>query len=147
VVLRRDGNTFQFVAIKPAGQDRWQLPKGTIDPGETPRATAVREVREETGISGGIVHDLGTIDFYFRARGRPLHKEVDFFLMRYLGGDTADHDHEVDEAVWIPVEDRGRLTFKSERDTVDRALRLLRSGAVATSLFDSDPPPQATLSN
>jgi hypothetical protein len=50
--------------------------------------------------------------------------------MSYLGGNTSDHDHEVDEAVWIPGRDVARLTFKSERETVERALRLVQMGTV-----------------
>lgn len=130
VVVRPAPEGFAFVAIKPAGQDRLQLPKGTIDGGETPAETAVREVREETGVDGRIVCDLGNIGYFFRVRGRPFHKQVDFFLMTYLGGSTDDHDHEVDEAIWIPAQDVARLTFKSERDTVRRALDLIENGQV-----------------
>jgi 8-oxo-dGTP pyrophosphatase MutT (NUDIX family) len=131
VVLRRSPHgDYDFVAIRPAGQDRLQLPKGTIDRGETPQDAAIREVREETGIHGRIMHDLGDISYFFRVRGRPFHKRVDFYLMSYLGGNTSDHDHEVDEAVWIPGRDVARLTFKSERETVERALRLVQMGTV-----------------
>jgi 8-oxo-dGTP pyrophosphatase MutT (NUDIX family) len=130
VVLRPGPAGYEFVAIRPAGHDRWQLPKGTIDRGETPEETAVREVREETGVQGRILHDLGNISYFFRVRGRPFHKQVDFFLMAYLGGNTADHDHEVDEAVWLPATAVSRLTFKSERDTVEKALALVGTGAV-----------------
>jgi 8-oxo-dGTP pyrophosphatase MutT (NUDIX family) len=130
VVLRPAGTEYEFVAIRPVGQDRLQLPKGTIDGGETPEETAVREVREETGVNGRILHDLGNISYFFRVRGRPFQKRVDFFLMDYVGGSTADHDHEVDEAIWLPGGQASRLTFKSERDTVEKALSLVRSGAV-----------------
>lgn len=130
VVLRSTREGYEFVAIRPAGQDRLQLPKGTIDRGETPRETAVREVREEAGVDGHILHDLGNISYFFRVRGRPLHKQVDFFLMAYTGGSTLDHDHEVDEALWVPADEVSRLTFKSERDTVQKALDLLKSRVV-----------------
>lgn len=141
VVLRPAPAGYEFVAIRPAGHDRWQLPKGTVDPGETPQDTAVREVREETGVQGRILHDLGNISYFFRFRGQPFHKQVDFFLMAYLGGNTADHDHEVDEAVWLPAASVGKLTFKSERETVEKALALVGSGTVEPSALKSSPGP------
>lgn len=136
VVLRPGAGGYEFVAIRPAGHLRWQLPKGTIDRGETPREAAVREVREEAGVNGQIVYDLGNISYFFRVRGRPFHKQVDFFLMAYLGGNTADHDHEVDEATWFAATDVARLTFKSERETVEKALELLGSGAIEPAALD-----------
>lgn len=139
VVLRPASSGYEFVAIRPAGQDRWQLPKGTIDRGETPRDAAVREVREETGVHGRILHDLGNISYFFRVRGRPYHKQVDFFLMAYLGGNTADHDHEVDEAVWLGAADAARLTFKSERETVEKALELVHAGAIESTALKTSP--------
>lgn len=130
VVLRASRGGYEFVAIRPAGQHRWQLPKGTIDGTESAREAAVREVREETGVLGQIIFDLGSISYFFRSGERRFHKRVDFFLMRYLGGNTADHDDEVDEAVWMSGFCVRQLTFKSERQTVEKALALAESGAM-----------------
>jgi len=131
VVVRQDGSDYQLVVIKPRGQDRLQLPKGTIDRGETPEVTAVREVREETGIQARIIAPLGDIRYFFRSRGRGFRKQVDFYLMAFEGGDTSGHDHEVDEALWIPTDQRDRLTFESEREIVDRAVKLIERGDVS----------------
>jgi 8-oxo-dGTP pyrophosphatase MutT (NUDIX family) len=122
VVVRRDEcGRHEFLAIKPVNRDRWQLPKGTIDPGETSPVTAVREVREEGGVDARILSDLGPINFVFQMAGRHIAKRVDFYLMEYVSGSPADHDHEVQDARWFPVDDIHRLAFATERDVVERA--------------------------
>ena len=105
---------------------RWQLPKGIIDPGETIEEAALREVREESGISAELVSTIDTIEYWFVADrdGKRVryHKFVHFFLMSYLSGDVADHDHEVDESRWVDIDTAlSMLEFKSERDVVTKA--------------------------
>ncbi len=127
VVVRGSGELTEFVAIKPAHRNRWQLPKGTIDRGETPEQAAVREVREEGGVHARIIGDLGPIHFWYQMGGRRYAKTVDFYLMRYESGDPADHDHEVEEARWLPLSDGARLAFESERSLVAKARETLAS--------------------
>jgi 8-oxo-dGTP diphosphatase len=124
VVLRASGDELDFLAIKPAHRDRWQLPKGTIDSGETPRQTAVREVREEGGVSAHIIGDLGSINYVYWMNGRRYAKQVDFYLMEYESGNPSDHDHEVQEARWFPVDEGNRLAFPSEQALVAKARKL-----------------------
>lgn len=126
--MRQGGEAPEFLAIKPAGHDRWQLPKGRIDRGESSQAAAVREVREEGGVDAEIVAGLGPIRYFYRSSSRGVAKTVDFYLMRYTVGDTAAHDSEVDEACWPGVDDIERLTFETERDVVRKAWALLESG-------------------
>ncbi len=121
VVVRRDSGEPEFLAIKPAHRDRWQLPKGTIDRGETSQQAAVREVREEGGVHARIVSDLGPIQFFYQAGGRRFAKTVDFYLMTYESGDPADHDHEVEEARWFSLHDATTLAFPTEQGLVERA--------------------------
>lgn len=109
--------------IATAGKTRWQLPKGRIEPGETKEEAALREVREETGLEGRIEEELGEVSFrYVRKQRKRIHKHVVFFLMVYTAGSTDNHDDEVDEARFFPIDDAlERLTFDSERDMVARA--------------------------
>jgi 8-oxo-dGTP diphosphatase len=102
------------------------LPKGHIDPGETPLQAAVREVREETGVDAELVEELGEVRYWYRRDGRTVPKSVVFYLLRYLGGDTDDHDDEVEEVRWIPLARAGaELTYPGEREIAVRALRAL----------------------
>ena len=113
-----------IVSVKPSL--RWQLPKGIVDPGESPEVTAVREVREEAGIETDLLSLIETIEYWYRSTkyGKPIrfHKFVHFYLLSYRSGDVTDHDHEVAEARWIRVEEAMEmLTFKSERQVVEKA--------------------------
>ena len=113
-----------IVSVKP--KLRWQLPKGIVDPGESPQITAVREVREEAGIEADLLKLIETIEYWYRSvkYGKPVryHKFVHFYLMKYKSGDVADHDHEVEEARWVSLDEAiEMLDFKSEREVVEKA--------------------------
>jgi ADP-ribose pyrophosphatase YjhB (NUDIX family) len=108
------------------GQLLWSLPKGHLEGGETAEQAAVREVAEETGIDGTIVGELGTIDFWFIADGRRIHKTVHHFLLRAVGGQLSDSDVEVTEVAWVPLpEIADKLAYSDERDLLQAANRLL----------------------
>jgi ADP-ribose pyrophosphatase YjhB (NUDIX family) len=112
------------------GRLLWSLPKGHIEAGETAEQAAVREVEEETGISGEILAELGTIDFWFVAEGRRIHKTVRHYLLRATGGELSDADVEVTEVAWVPLPDiRAQLAYPDERGLVDAAGRLLAETA------------------
>jgi 8-oxo-dGTP pyrophosphatase MutT (NUDIX family) len=117
-------------AIVPRGKrSALALPKGGPEPGERPEQTAEREVREETGLTGRVRAPLGDVVYHYRRSGRRVRKTVSFFLLDYLEGSTDDHDHEVTEARWVPL-DRARteLTYPGERDMVEHAIKLLADG-------------------
>ena len=120
VVLRGD----DVLVITPAGRPQIAtLPKGGPQEGEPPEATAQREVREETGVEARIVERLGDVRYRYRRRGVRVDKTVGFYLCEYVAGDTADHDHEVDDARWVPIEQaRAELTYPGEREMIERAL-------------------------
>jgi mutator protein MutT len=100
------------------------LPKGHIDPGETALQAAVREVREETGVDAEPLRDLGEVHYFYRREGRTVPKSVVFFLLRYVSGNTDDHDDEVEEARWMALaEAADALTYEGEREMVRCALQ------------------------
>lgn len=112
------------------GRLLWSLPKGHIEPGETAEQAAVREVAEETGISGEVIGELGTIDFWFVADGRRIHKTVRHFLLRAVSGELSDADIEVSEVAWVALPQiADRLAYPDERGLVDTAGRLLAESA------------------
>lgn len=112
------------------GRLLWSLPKGHIEAGETAEQAAVREVAEETGISGRIVGTLGTIDFWFMADGRRIHKTVHHYLLRAEGGELSDEDVEVAAVAWVPLDEIARrLAYEDERALVARASELLAETA------------------
>ncbi|HEY6554254.1 MAG TPA: NUDIX domain-containing protein, partial [Vicinamibacteria bacterium] len=82
----------QILLISVMEGKRWQLPKGHIEEGETPEETAVREVREETGVTGRVRGPLPGVEYWFFDRGARIHKQVDYFLLDYVSGDPADFD-------------------------------------------------------
>jgi 8-oxo-dGTP pyrophosphatase MutT (NUDIX family) len=112
------------------GRLLWSLPKGHIESGETPEQAAIREVAEETGIAGRVLAPLGTIDYWFVAEDRRVHKTVHHFLMVAVGGELSDEDMEVTEVAWVPLgELDGRLAYADERRLVRLAAGLLSESA------------------
>ena len=104
----------------------WSLPKGHIEPGETPEVAAVREVEEETGITSRVVAPLGVIDFWFMANDQRIHKTVHHFLLEATGGELSDADAEVVDVAWVPLgEVTERLQYRDERKLMARALDLI----------------------
>ena len=130
VVYRRTGTGVEVVIVEVGGQHRWQLPKGLVDKGEQPDVTAVREAREEGGVSSEVVEHIETVEYWYAGLENGIrvrfHKRVHFYLLRYLSGDTKDHDWEVNEARWVPIEDAAeQLAFDNERRVMQRARELL----------------------
>lgn len=101
------------------------LPKGHLDEGETRAEAATREVCEEAGVIAEPVDELGEVRYSYVRDGRTVGKRVSFYLFRYLGGDTADHDDEVLEARWMPIDEaQEALTYSGEREMLARALAI-----------------------
>lgn len=120
----RDGQLLVIVPRRRAadGSRVLGLPKGHIDPGETPLEAAIREVREETGVQAELVGELGEVRYWYQRDGRPVRKAVVFYLLRYLAGDTADHDDEVEEVRWMELLAAcAALSYPGEREIAERA--------------------------
>lgn len=124
VIYRKtDGNT-EVALVSVRGGKFWCLPKGLVDKGETPEMTAVREVREESGLSGRIVDKLGDITYWYYIAGEnsKCRKTVHFYLMEYISGCTSQHDFEVDDAEWFPIGTALRkISFKGDRNILEKA--------------------------
>jgi 8-oxo-dGTP pyrophosphatase MutT (NUDIX family) len=112
------------------GRLLWSLPKGHVEAGESHEDTAVREVAEETGITGRVLAPLGTIDFWFVAEGRRVHKTVHHFLLLAQAGELSDEDIEVEQVEWVPLAELGnRLAYADERRLVEQVPSLLMDTA------------------
>jgi 8-oxo-dGTP pyrophosphatase MutT (NUDIX family) len=129
---RRDGVDVLLAGRRrPNGEMVWGIPKGHVEVGESARETAVREVREETGMVGEIEAELGDIEYSYMVRGagtrgRRVSKQVYFFLMRALGGRLDDRDAEMDAVRWFPIQGaEDVMTYENERTLVRRARALI----------------------
>lgn len=130
VAFRRVNSKLEIAIISVAPSGRWQLPKGLIDAGETPEQAAKREICEEAGIETELFEKIKTIEYWYfgehkneRAR---FHKLVHFYLMKYVSGDVANHDHEVIEARWVAAKDAIKmLAFSAERKIVEAAVKMI----------------------
>jgi 8-oxo-dGTP pyrophosphatase MutT (NUDIX family) len=102
------------------------LPKGHLDEGEDDEAAAIREVTEETGVIAELIDKLGDVEYTYERRGRRRNKRVAFYLFEYRSGSLEDHDQEIEDARWMPLEEAVRaLTYAGEREMVRRALSRL----------------------
>jgi ADP-ribose pyrophosphatase YjhB (NUDIX family) len=125
IVLRGQPGTREILLVGREQQTRggqlWALPKGTPIADETPQHTALREVREETGLEVAITGYAGTIMYSFVERGARYRKRVAYYTMVAIGGDTALHDHEYDFARWFALDRALELMrYPNEADLVRR---------------------------
>jgi len=125
VVFRRVDDGFEIALASRRtrrGELVWGLPKGAVEENEAPGETAIREVREETGLESEIRESLGDISYWFVWEGERVKKNVSFFLMEAVGGDTSRHDHEMEEVRWFPLASAADTAgYESERDVIRKA--------------------------
>lgn len=120
IVFREGKNGIEILIGQHSGHHGWVFPKGLIGDtikGEEKEATAVREVQEETGITGSILHELTSYTFFYQWKGEKRKKTVTYFVMKYVSGDTKDHDWEMEQVLWLPIgEIEGKLTYPNEKN-------------------------------
>lgn len=134
LVLRRRDLLWEALLIGRGTPRVWSLPKGHLEARETHERAALREVREETGCWAEIILKLSDISYWFYMDGVKHRKSVHFYLMRYLSGDTAGHDHEVDEAAWFEMKAAKKsLKYVNEKRLFDLAMPHLGKIAAAES--------------
>jgi 8-oxo-dGTP pyrophosphatase MutT (NUDIX family) len=122
----RDGPHLAVIRVR---DEILALPKGHPEKGESSQDAALREVREETGLDATPIEKLGDIRYWYARDGERVLKVVSFFLFRYHSRRLAEHDHEVEEALWIPLEDAPeRLAYKSEKEIAQTALSRVAEG-------------------
>ena len=127
-VVVRDGQCIVIVPTRRAkgGERVLALPKGHPEGDESGADAALREIREETGLETRLVGKLGDIRYWYQRDGERVLKVVSFFLFRYRSGSVRDHDHEVDSAEWVPLEDAPRLLeYRGERQMARAAMSAL----------------------
>lgn len=118
-VVVRDG---QVLVIVPRATSRLALPKGGAKAGESAAQTAIREIREETGVEASAREPLGDVGYWYSRGGRRIHKVVHYWLCDYVSGDLAGDPDEVDEARWIDIESAPQaLSHPGDRRMVQAA--------------------------
>jgi len=129
VIYRRTDGKIQVVICGRIKASLWALPKGTPDDYETRTETAIREVREETGLEVVVEIFIDSIHYSFTRKGtnKNYQKEVFFYLMRKVGGDFSRHDKEFDIVKWVNEKDvASTLTYHNEVDIVQKGLSLVK---------------------
>lgn len=127
--------SFELAVIQPRGKPKVRaLPKGHIDPGEKAELTAIRETREETGLSGRMKGKLGDVKYAYKFEGKSIFKIVSFFLLEWESGEIDALDPkmriEVEVAFWLPLQRAVKeLSYPGERQMAQRALEMLTSKA------------------
>jgi len=142
LVLRHMKKQWWVAVIEPGREgepedrkDVVALPKGNVDAGEKPPETALREVREETGLQASMLAKLGDIKYvYIRkwAGNEKVFKIVSFFLTRYKSGEIGDiteaMKHEVRRAYWLPLEEAAKkLSYSGEKQMAEKALDYVKA--------------------
>ena len=127
IIFKKESNHLYILVTQHSGHHGWIFPKGWIDKGEDVETTALREVREEGGVEAKILEELPSVEYFYQNAGNKVKKKVTYFLMEYVSGDIVDHDWEVEDSEWVPIEKVDKkLSFKSDRQVFQKAKNLMK---------------------
>jgi 8-oxo-dGTP pyrophosphatase MutT (NUDIX family) len=130
VVYRITGETILWLVTKPRPSlafpnERFTLPKGEIEKNETPQETAVREVKEESGIEAKAVKKIDYGKSFYEIDGEKIFKVTTYFLMEYVSGEPRENE-EVEEIFWLPLgEAKGKLSYGNEKKILQKGFELI----------------------
>jgi 8-oxo-dGTP diphosphatase len=132
IVHKKEDGKVLILISQHSQHHGWVFPKGLIGDHvekENKEQTALREVKEETGAEGKITRALNPITYWFVMDKEKIRKTVYYYLMKYVGGDITQHDHEMEVVEWLPVNKvEDRLTYESDKIVWNEARKLLVSG-------------------
>jgi 8-oxo-dGTP diphosphatase len=133
IVFKKENDKIWVLLCQHSQHHGWVFPKGLIGDGvenESKEATAIREVKEETGAMGEIIDSLPPTSYWYIWNKEKIKKTVYFFLMQYVSGDITRHDAEMENVEWLPMDKvEGRLSFESEKEVWGNARAKITSSA------------------
>ncbi len=128
-VERQVQDDIEILLCQHSQHHGWVFPKGLIGDNienESKEATALREVKEETGVVAKIIHPLSPVTYWYVFEGEKIRKTVYYFLMEYVSGDIKNHDFEMENVEWLSVEEiEERLTYPSDKKVWKEAKKLI----------------------
>ena len=127
VVVRNNNNQTEVLICERFSENLIALPKGKPNEGEYEAATAIREVREETGINAIIKNKIKDIFYSFKSPNGIINKKVSFFLMEKIDGEISNHDDEFDKVYWEKWDSAlNKLSYQGEKDVLEKAIELAK---------------------
>lgn len=112
-------------SLRDQSTKHWKFPKGHIDPDESSKDAALREVEEETGVKAEIIDKVGDSKYVFPMNGEKIFKIVTMYLMSYVSGELKPQEIEIEEVGWAaPEEALKMLSFSTDKNMLKKALEL-----------------------
>jgi 8-oxo-dGTP diphosphatase len=131
VVFKEERGKQLILVAQHSQHHGWVFPKGLIGDiakGETKEAAALREVEEETGVTGKIIKPLTPVTYWYVWEKEKRKKTVYYFLMEFVSGDITKHDAEMEAVEWLPIDEvENRLTYKTDKEAWGEARKNLTS--------------------
>jgi len=124
VVFKKEQDVFRVVLYCRNNATQWCLPKGKIESGETKEEAALREVKEETGLTGEIIRHINDIryEYFSSKRNLKIKRTVHFFLIQHTGGTIGDHENKTEAVQWFSLDDAiAKATHVSEQSIIKKA--------------------------